>query len=343
MPMGYSDSLSKHFLSKNLLRVLSKIEPVKTPILSNLFRVSTGSILPQVKFEVYERSNEVLPGVYPGNHAYRRRKGVTTQIITKEGIELRVSDEITAAELNFFKEYDGRGLPETIEERLTALKNSITYTREVLCAKALSGKITHKVALDNGGYVDYEVTFGTPLEHVPDFKWNEMDVEDSPSPFLDLRAMSRKIEEESGFAGAGLVFAGYEAIDAFIAYMEAKNAGFVVNNVRVTDFGREINIGGFRIIEFNSKYIDVGETEATYVLDPKDIVMVNQNADFVEYYSVVNDLDAGPQPVPMFPKSWRVPDPSSQVVLVTSKPLPVVHYPKAICWATVVADEQAGG
>jgi len=111
--MAYSDSLSKYFLSKNLLRVLAKIEPVKTPILSNLFTVSTGSILPQVKFEVYERANEVLPGVYPGNHATRRKTGATSKIIVKEGIELRVSDEITAAELNFFKEYDGRGLPET--------------------------------------------------------------------------------------------------------------------------------------------------------------------------------------------------------------------------------------
>ena len=109
--MAYSDSLSKYFLSKNLLRVLAKIEPVKTPILSNLFTVSTGSILPQVKFEVYERANEVLPGVYPGNHATRRKTGATSKIIVKEGIELRVSDEITAAELNFFKEYDGRGLP----------------------------------------------------------------------------------------------------------------------------------------------------------------------------------------------------------------------------------------
>lgn len=333
MPTGYSDSLSKYFLSKNLLRVLAKIEPVKTPILSNLFTVSTGSILPQVKFEVYERANEVLPGVYPGNHATRRKTGVTSKIIVKEGIELRVSDEITAAELNFFKEYDGRGLTETIEERLTQLKNNITFTREVLCAKSLTGTLTHKVALENGGYVDYEVTYGETLSYIPDPLWDA--TSGTPSPFLDLRAMSRKIEEESGFAGANLIFAGYKAIDTFIAYMEAKNAGFVVNMVKVSDFGREINVGGFRIIELNSKFMDVGANEATYAIDPTDIVMVASQAQFTEYYSVVNDLDAGPQPVPMFPKSWRVPDPSSQIVLVTSKPLPVVHYPKAICWATV--------
>jgi hypothetical protein len=105
--------------------------------------------------------------------------------------------------------------------------------------------------------------------------------------------------------------------------------------VTVQDYGRGLTFGGFTFIEVVTKYVDVDGSEV-YAIPPDEVCLVAQSAPFIEYFSAIDDLEAGLQPVPIFAKSWEEKDPSRQVLLAHSKPLPVVHVPSAICWAKVV-------
>jgi len=325
------DELKTYFSAQHLTRSIAVLETVKTPILDTIFKQDTSNILPTIAYEVYEQAPGVLPGVAPGAAAVNVRTGAKSMFYVKEGIDIRVQDSITAHELNMYKLVGFRGLQEKIDRKLSILKDSIKRTREVLAAKALTGAISHAVVTEAGGVTSYEVSFGEPLEHTPRTPWGA----EGASPYTDLRSMARMIEEETGYPDAFTVFIGYEAMDALLSYLFAQHGALIASLVTVQNYGRELTFGGFRFIEVMTKYVDVDGREA-YAIPPDSVCLVAQNAPFIEYFSAIDDLEAGLQPVPIFAKSWEEKDPSRQVLLAHSKPLPVVHVPKAVCWAKVV-------
>jgi hypothetical protein len=325
------DELKTYFSAQNLTRSIAVLDTVKTPILDKIFKQDTSNILPTIAYEVYEQAPGVLPGVAPGAAAVNVRTGAKSTFYVKEGIDIRVQDSITAHELNMYKLVGFKGLQQKIDQKLSLLKDSIKRTREVLAAKALTGTITHAVVTEAGGVATYEVTFGNPLEHTPDVLWTA----EGANPYADLRAMARAIEEETGYPDAFTVLIGYQAMDALLSYLFAQHGALVASLVTVQDYGRGLTFGGFTFIEVVTKYVDVDGSEA-YAIPPDKVCLVAQSAPFIEYFSAIDDLEAGLQPVPIFAKSWEEKDPSRQVLLAHSKPLPVVHVPSAICWAKVV-------
>ncbi len=330
--MAFND-LAKYFSYQNLLRIIATVEPIKTPILDNIFKQDTNNILPTVAYEVYDHKPQVLPGVAPGAASVPNGAAENGTFYIKEGINIRVSDYISAYELNMYKLVGGKGLQEKLQQKLQNLKDSIKRTREVLAAKALTGTINHKVVAENGATLDYQVTFGSTLSYTPAATWDDTA---NAKPFVDLRAIARQIESESGYTNVSIVFAGYSAMDALINYLMAQQGAMVSQLVTIQPYGRELRFGGFRIIEVNGSYTDVDGTTVELV-PAKKICVVADDALFVEYFSAIDDIEAGLQAVPIFAKSYEEKDPSRQVIVAHSKPLPVVHVPKAVCWAQVVS------
>lgn len=96
-------------------------------------------------------------------------------------------------------------------------------------------------------------------------------------------------------------------------------------------------ISGTLPVYVYSDYYQTAAGVVTEFMSPQDIVLTGPMMDGVRCFASIQDIEAGFQPLSMFPKMWNQPDPSATFVMTQSAPLMVPMSPNATLKATVVA------
>lgn len=96
-------------------------------------------------------------------------------------------------------------------------------------------------------------------------------------------------------------------------------------------------ISGTMEVYVYSDYYELADGSVTDFMSAKDIVMTGPNVSGVRCFGAIQDVEAGFQPLAIFPKMWNQNDPSATFVMSQSAPLMVPINPNATFKATVVA------
>lgn len=294
---------------------------------------------------------EVAPFVRKNGEAIMvSGRGRTTK--TVQGPNIRIKRPFTPSELLFgrpvgtvqYVQSAGQVISAAqahIAEDLQIMADMITNAEEYLCAFALRGQISYAVE-------DEEVfTISMPKPSANDITlstfWDDADPT-AVRIFANVLAAKRAISDDTGLAGPTDAILGG---DASAQLMELAEAGQIklLNNLdrNLTGGGLDftqnfrddgaIYLGTFAGVRWweYSRQVTVNGV-ATDLIRPKyaEFVTATAAADNVMYYAAIPDMDAlqgrsfqGER----FSKSWLIKDPSSQMSLVHSRPLPVMRKP----------------
>lgn len=96
-------------------------------------------------------------------------------------------------------------------------------------------------------------------------------------------------------------------------------------------------ISGTMEVYVYSDYYELADGSVTDFMSAKDIVMTSPSVSGVRCFGAIQDVEAGFQPLAIFPKMWNQNDPSATFVMSQSAPLMVPINPNATFKATVVA------
>lgn len=170
-------------------------------------------------------------------------------------------------------------------------------------------------------------------------RWNQV----GALPMADIKAARINVNNRSGARVTVLVF-GQLAWDSFAARVDLKemqNKNYGGQETRVTLIsdgfeGQEYmgSIQGYdgagRIEAWvdTSKYKDENGAEQFY-LEQNTVVGTSMAVEGVQAFGAIKDLDANLQAMRMFPKVWRVDDPSAEYMMTQSSPLLIPKQPDA--------------
>jgi hypothetical protein len=212
------------------------------------------------------------------------------------------------------------------------LKDRITRRKEWMACQALAGKIT----VDQDNYA-FEIDYQLPGAHKPTLaganKWSDS----SANPIKDIRAWKTLINQASGL-NADLAICGANVVDALLENAMVQklldNRQVSVGNLAITNTNFIGTIAGVQIYEYSAMYDDDSGT-SQYLIPGNAFVLVSRQARLVLHYGAILDLQSTVQG-PYFSKMWEDNDPSTYWLLAESSPLPVVHQPEGLVFATVL-------
>ena len=96
-------------------------------------------------------------------------------------------------------------------------------------------------------------------------------------------------------------------------------------------------INGTTEVYVYSDYYELADGSVTDFMSPKDVVLTSPSVAGIRCFGAIQDVEAGFQPLAIFPKMWNQNDPSATFVMSQSAPLMVPLNPNATFKATVVA------
>lgn len=227
---------------------------------------------------------------------------------------------------------------EHINRDLQVMSDLITNAQEFLASQAIQGVISYSVADQE----HFTITFPKPAGNnitLTTF-WDDADPT-LPEPEIDFLTAKRVISDEVGLAPTDVIL-GQEASEAFLRLAKKQelldrrnvSAGTVTFNEQFDQDG-VIFLGvfsGLRVWEYSRTASLNGV--ATDMIRPKfaEFVTTSAAAEYVEYFGAIPDIDAFQGRLfqaQRFSKSWIQPDPSVQMSLLHSRPLPVPRRPGA--------------
>ncbi len=219
--------------------------------------------------------------------------------------------------------------------QLAEFKNRTTRTKEQLCAQALTGTIT--ITKEDG---DLSVDFGLATAHKPVLatgaKWDAAVDVDIPA---NLRAWKRLIARDSPYSATDVIL-GETAADKFLSNTKVLEL-LKANNMKVGALDLTTNsdfIGSFNGLRFwvNEEQYQTDAGVATNYVAAGAAIMFADSEAFKFWHGPVDDLDANFGTFEFFAKTWREKDPSMDVLLAATAPLPVIHNANALVYATVL-------
>jgi hypothetical protein len=226
---------------------------------------------------------------------------------------------------------------------LAELQDMIDRRIEWMCASALFNDSITVTGEGLNAVIDFGRATSNDVTLTSGDQWDET----TSTPVADLRAWKTIVTQATGLVPDQLVL-GRDAAAAFIEHdqvLEILNRPvqsqivLTMDNSQleegVTYIGR---VEGLDIWTFEEWYLDDNGIEQPLVPIDKALLAVSAPRARREInFGAILDLDAGGvAAVPYFPKSWRVPDPSVQWVLLQSAPLPVPTQVDAALVADVV-------
>jgi hypothetical protein len=164
---------------------------------------------------------------------------------------------------------------------------------------------------------------------------------DAPStckPLATLRKAGALIADDAGLGATDIIF-GSNAYQLFLDSQDVRgnaNTKGLFDMISMTMglidptqlpngllyLGR-INELGADVWVHSGKYFDADKGESTPYIDPNNVVVLSNQADFRFVYGPIADFDANLQTYKRFPKVWTDKDPSVQYLLMQSSPLAV--------------------
>lgn len=325
-------------------RVYSNHDPVSTEI------IELGRL---------DKARETAPFVRKNSEAIMVA-GHSESFQSVEPPNIRIKRPFTPSEL-FFGRRPGTVIFPTVGQQVSAIQahinrdlqvmaDLITNAEELLASQTLQAQISYSAAAQDS----FQITFprlGTHNITLGTF-WDDADPT-LPRPAADIHSVKRLISDAVGLSVTDM-YLGLEAADAFLELAESGNikllgrdtseiaAGQLSFNNQFTEDG-VIALGqfsGVRVWEY-SRTVSVNGV-ATPMIRPKyaEFIAITPAAQFVKYYGAIPDMDALQGRLfqgERFSKSWKENDPSAQVFLTHTRPLPVPRRPNATVSMKVVS------
>jgi hypothetical protein len=307
---------------KNVREELSKLAPIKTPVMDDIYPASTRDTYPfdTITIEEVAAIAKAVPVVARGSASVTLGGGTTSQS-TIEPLPVLVNKVVTAADLNRIKSLTSAGQKIWLRNTIDYIRKTARKTAEALCAQSLSGKIEFAMKTENG-LDTYTVDYGSPLS--TDAKVNLTDGTLGDA-YLYLSDLAEIIEENGG--GSDIQFrVGRTAFAKLLSLVLSTDKPKV--DVRIGQ--NSITLGEYVIKRYASRYYDPKTKAYKDVLGDKTIKAIALDGGFAFRYLAVDDVDAGLQALPIWLNPVKLTDPSGYKVIGQSKPLPIPAV-KSIC------------
>lgn len=230
-----------------------------------------------------------------------------------------------------------------IAEDMAIMEDMIVNAEEWLCAMTLRGAISYSVADEEV----FTITFprASTSNITPSVFLDDTDPALAASSFILYLQTIKEVASDDGSPAITDAICGADAADQLMS--------LVANGYIELSRGRDVSIGsmtfvsnfdddgvlflgelgGIRFWRYARTALFLDGTEVEMVRgDWIEFVSTSAAADRVMYYAAINDLDAIEENKfvgKRFAKSWRQPDPSAQMSLVHSRPMPIPRRPNA--------------
>lgn len=221
-----------------------------------------------------------------------------------------------------------------IAQELKLLDDRIVNTEEYMCGQILQGALSYAVE-DQDAF-----TVTVPRSASRNITLSTFWDDPSPTPLLDIHSV-KELQAADSQPVPTLGICGSEAAQTLLALAEAKTitltnvtdnatrAGFITFEEQFNAQGAIYlgRVGGVDFWEYNRTASLNGSS--VNMIRPKYIEFVNPDnsasgSDRVTYYGSIDDniLEGRPLASKRFSKSWTQEDPSAQMYLVASRPMP---------------------
>lgn len=317
-----------------MTEVIQKLPEPETIIVDKLFnRDDRGkdSLSDIVAIEQLKTEQKILPFVEPTTEAPEAKKVAVGGVVIKLPF-IKVKKFFVPSEIREISRLTGKRAAQVIKNELQDLKNRLKRTREVLAAKALTGKVVHKLYTGEAE-IDVSIDYGDILTHTPSAKWDT----DTGDPIRDLRAMKRKIKQNAkGYGAQLIVFMGYDAYDAALGSKKLQEW----QKTKALEQIIKSKVPGIQeIVEVDGSFVDFDGSTKDFV-DSKTVYMVALDAPLMEVWGpteTLEELDVEAIPRIVAKPVEHKTDPEGLEIIVQARVLPIVAEVKAICKAVVVS------
>lgn len=308
-----------------------------------------------IELGVITNSREAAPYIKKNGEGILT-KGATEKFQTVSAPNIRLKRAFEPSELLFGRRPGNNifvsGIGDIISEidayiarELSILNDQIANAQEVQACQSLTGVVSYSV---NTGDV-WRVTFPRDSTLAFDLGAGNYWVTTTVNPETTAYNVKAIMSELDGFQPS-IVILGATAAAHFRANPFVTNTLALYSNQGI---GRAVydqffaegaiplgNLHGLEYWAYPRKMLVNGSS--VDLINPKFAYYISMSpaAQFVEYFAAIPDLDALEGRLlqaEKFAKSWRIPDPSSQVNLVASRPLVCMRIPNATAAVQVVA------
>jgi hypothetical protein len=319
----YNVDLRKFFTPAEIAKILSEMPVIKTPIMDLVFPNRTNYDLPVLPAALIQKTIKSMPIVRRGGESiYAGSNTGTIDYFEPQPVILR--DFLSAADLNNMKMLPFEGQRNYIMVKLSILREQIRYTAEALSAQSLTGKIEYAMKVD-GGYIPYEVEYGTPTSQTLEKKW-DADTTKLGDIILQLSDIVSGIQSR-GYSGQIKHLVGKSGFAALankiVSLSNDRRMGAEVAMDKITFPGVEIYLVG---TTYTDRNVSTGAEVTKQSIANTALVSVPVDQSSF-YYAAIDDLDAGLVGLPFFAKEIKTDDPSGYKILAQSKPFPVPAVP----------------
>lgn len=295
--------------------ITSTTEYVDIDVMRNKRRLAPF-VHPLMEGKLVERAGFVTQTIKP---PYIKPKMATTALdMIKRGFGEQIYSDVTPAQR----------VANQVAQDLSELADMIDRRIEWMCASAL---FNDSVTITGEG-LNAVVNFGRANSNEIVLTSGDLWSAPTSTPVEDLRAWRSMVTQATGLVPRELIL-GSEAAAAFVKHdeiIEILNRPVqsqITLQMDTSDLENGVTYIG-RIEQtdvwtFEEWYLDDNGVEQPLVPADKALLLV-PNARREIRFGAILDLDAGGvAAVPYWPKSWRVPDPSAQWLLLQSAPIPV--------------------
>lgn len=319
--------------------------------LSRLYPEQMNFDGPAIAFDDLRNGRQMAPFVAPNVQGrVMRRRGYYTRTFTpayikpKDVVEpgrmlrRRAGEAIGAGTMSPAQRWEA-----TIADYQQQQVKEIRRRWEWMAAQAA---LNGEVMVSGEDYPEVLVSFGRNADHtvvlVGGAQWSET----TAAPLDDLELWAGRVADAEGFPVTRVTM-GTAAWRAFRKNAEVKDlldtntSGNSSSLDRTPGRGEKVrsvgNVGGFQIYVYSDVYEDeLGVTQP--MMDPRDVFLEAADGfEGVRAFGAIMDADAGLQPLDIFSKMWKNPDPSVVYLLSQSAPLMIPSRPNCTLRARVVA------
>jgi hypothetical protein len=319
--------LRKFFTPNALAESLGRLPELKSPIMDTFFTDRRNHPLPVLGLDDLGVPVTNVPVIKRGTRAYEVDRGGNT-ISAVEPAPIEIASFLGAKELNDLKMLDQTGQQTYIDNRIDDQRRIARRTTEALCAQAMTGNLSYKMAT-LGGLVDYTMDYGSVGSFTPSTKWDSNGVT-IKNIILDLAKGTQAIQKW-GFGSQVEYYVGFDVFALLVDKIAA-----LPNSATAVVTADAIVLGGLKIHLMSTTYMDLGTKQSVPVIPPKTVLAVDLLGGTKLFYCALDDLEANLQPLPFFVNPDQTKNPSGWNLIGKSKPFPAPNV-KAIAKATVLS------
>lgn len=325
------------FKVRVLTLAVNNMKSVGTKVLDRVFRRRQGQLSDRLAFDIKSGSEAILSSVSIYAPATVQNK-TTRKTVVVEAPRFPQKRFLSTAELNAVRAFGQQASTELMATRIgdeqADMRLEIDRTREFMAMKALGGQI-----VDGSGtvLVDFNLTGDQKPTLAGAAKWDQA----TGDPVKNIRGWKKYISDRVPSVSEWIALCGSGTMDLLINNEKARQLLQYTAGQQIAEEGRIARLSGVNIDEYFGTYLDASNARQDMIGD-KDFILVGWSPDaFSEQYAPSIDDDdpngvgKGVAGQLFFSKSWKEEDPSGRWIKVEARPLPVVHRPEAIVYATV--------